>query len=230
MAGPPMANATGSSTRPPSGRVRLRRNWQRGEYDRESIDAILDAMPACSVGYVFDGQPYVTSTMQWREKDHVYWHGSSASRMLRAVDSAAVCLTVSILDGFVLARSGFNHSTNYRSAMLLGTAQRVVKAVDKEARLREMVEGLFPGRWDMLRPATAKEVKATTVMGMRIDEASAKIRAGPPMDDEEDANLPVWAGIIPVEMSVREPLADPRCPEGVAPPRHVLDFRLDREG
>lgn len=223
-----MARESASSQgKPRSDRVRLRRFHKRGKYDRESLNRILDAIPVCSVGYVFDGQPYVTPTLQWREGDHVYWHGSSASRMLRAVESAEVCLTVYALDGFVMARSGFHHSTNYRSAMLLGTAHKVEDLADKEARMREMVEGLFPGRWDGLRAVSKKELQSTTVMGMPIDEASAKIRTGPPADDEEDYQLPIWGGVIPVRMVVDEPVPDPRNLQEVNPPQHVLDFRLD---
>ena len=214
------------SSPPASDRVRLRRRHDRGGYDATTIYPILDAMPLCSVGYVFDGQPYVTPTLQWREGDRVYWHGSSASRMLRAVDEAQVCVTVAILDGFVLARSGFHHSINYRSAMLLGTARKVSDPDEKAARLKIFVDGAFPGRWDMLRPATDQEIKATTVMSMSIGEASSKIRTGPPGDDEEDYALPIWAGVIPVRMSVSNPVPDPRNIEGVEPPGHVLDFRL----
>ncbi len=211
---------------PPSERVRLRRRRNRGGYDATTIYPILDAMPMCSVGYVFDGQPYVTPTLQWREGDHIYWHGSSASRMLRAVETAEVCLTVAILDGFVMARSGFHHSTNYRSVMMLGTASKVANSDDKEARLKSLVEGLFPGRWDLLRPPTAKEMRATTVMTMPIDEASSKIRSGPPDDAKEDYALPIWGGVIPVRMEVAEPVPDPRNLSGLGPPDHILDFRL----
>ena len=211
---------------PATDRVRLRRRHDRGGYDATTIHPILDAMPLCSVGYVFDGQPYVTPTLQWREGNRLYWHGSSASRMLRAVEEAEVCVTVAILDGFVLARSGFHHSINYRSVMMLGTARRVADPDQKEARLKTFVEGSFPGRWDMLRPATGQEMKATTVMTMPIDEASSKIRMGPPGDEEEDYSLPIWAGVIPVRMAVSHPVPDPRNLEGVAPPDHVLDFRL----
>ncbi len=214
------------STPPPGNRVRLRRRRDRGGYDASTIYPILDATPMCSVGYVFDGQPYVTPTLQWREGDRIYWHGSSASRMLRTVESAEVCLTVAILDGFVMARSGFNHSTNYRSVMMLGTARKVTGREEKEARLKTFVEGLFPGRWDLLRPPTSKEMRATMVMTMPIDEASSKIRSGPPGDDEADYALPVWGGVIPVRMAVLEPVPDPRNPGGVGPPDHVLGFRL----
>ena len=214
------------SSPPATDRVRLRRRHDRGGYDATTIYPILDAMPLCSVGYVFDGQPYVTPTLQWREGDRVYWHGSSASRMLRAVEEAQVCLTVAILDGFVLARSGFHHSINYRSAMILGTARKVSDPDEKEARLRAFVDGLMPGRWDALRPATEQEIKATTVMSMPLDEASSKIRTGPPGDEEEDYALPIWAGVIPVRTEVLAPEPDPRNMQGLAPPDHVLNFRL----
>ena len=210
----------------PTDRVRLRRLHERGRYDAATIHAILDAMPMCTVGYVVDGQPYVTPTMQWREGDHVYWHGSSASRMLRAAEGAEVCLTVSILDGFVLARSGFHHSANFRSVMLLGRARKISDLEEKTERLHAFVEGLFPGRWDSLRPATGQEMKATTVLTMPIDEASAKIRTGQPVDDEEDYALPIWAGVIPVRTQVLAPEADPKNLPAVAQPDHVADFDI----
>ena len=210
----------------PSARVRLRRLYGRGRYDAATIYAILDAMPMCSVGYVFDGHPYVTATLQWREDERVYWHGSSASQMLRAVDQAKVCVNVSILDGFVMARSGFHHSTNYRSVMLFGTATKVADPDEKEARLKAFVEMQFPGRWGILRPPSAQELKATTVMSLPIREASAKIRTGPPIDDEEDYALPIWAGVIPVKVEVLPPEPDPRNLEGVAAPDHVRAFRF----
>ena len=211
---------------PATDRVRLRRRHDRGGYDAATIYPILDAMPLCSVGYVFEGQPYVTPTLQWREGGHVYWHGSSASRMLRAVDTAEVCVTAAILDGFVMARSGFHHSINYRSVMMLGTARRVSDPGEKEARLKAFVDGSFPGRWDMLRPASGQELTATTVMTMPIDEASSKIRTGPPGDDEEDYALPIWAGVVPVRMEVGNPVPDPRNMEGLEPPDHILNFHL----
>jgi hypothetical protein len=215
------------TTPPPSDRVRLRRRHERGGYDATTLYPILDAMPMCSVGYVFDGHPYVTPTLQWREGGDVYWHGSSASRMLQTVDTAEVCLTVAILDGFVMARSGFHHSTNYRSVMLLGTARKVSDPDEKEARLKTFVDGNFPGRWDILRPPLAQEMKGTTVLTMPIREASSKVRTGPPKDDDEDYALPIWAGVIPVRMEVLDPVPDPRNLEGVEPPDHILNFRLD---
>lgn len=213
------------TAKPHSDRVRLRRANERGSYDRDTLHAVLDATPICTVGYVIDGAPYVTPTMHWREGDHLYWHGSSASRMLRKSAGAQVCLTVQCLDGFVMARSAFHHSVNYRSAMVMGTAFAVEDA-EKEARLKAFVDGLFPGRWDILRPVTAQEMKATTVLGMKIEEASAKIRSGPPKDDDADYALPIWAGVIPVELRVRPVVDDPRNLPGLVPPAHVTGFGL----
>ncbi len=210
----------------PSERVRVKRLHERGKYDLQTVHAILDSMPLCHVGYVFDGQPYVTPTLQWREGDRVFWHGSSASRMLRTVDEADVCLTVSILDGFVMARSAFHHSANYRSAMILGKARKVTDQQEAEASLRSFVDGLFPGRWDMLRPMSAQEFKATSVLSMDLTEASAKVRTGMPVDDEEDYALPIWAGVIPIRMEVLPPQSDPRNLDGVEPPEHVQQFQI----
>ncbi len=205
-------------------RTRLRRMHQRGHYDHETIYQVLDAARQCSVGYIFNGAPYVTPTIHWREGNRVYWHGSSASQMLRRSTGAEVCLTVSLLDGYVMARSGMNHSVNTRSAMLFGQAQKVADE-DKEAKLKIMVEGLFPGRWNMLRPATPQEIRATTVLSMEIDEGSAKIRTGPPGDDEDDYALPIWAGVIPVRTVIGAPVDDPRNLPDMTPPDHVTAFR-----
>lgn len=209
---------------PPSDRTRLRRSHERGSYDKETLYGILDATPQCFVGYVIDGSPYVTPTLHWREGNHIYWHGSSASRALRASTQAEVCLTVSILDGFVMARSGFHHSVNSRSVMLFGTAHKIAEEA-KEAKLGTFIEGLFPGRSEILRPNTAQELKATTILSLEINEASAKIRTGPPKDEGEDYSLPIWAGEIPVTMQVGRLIDDPRNIEGIAPPDHVTKFR-----
>ena len=206
---------------------RLRRYHHRGHFDRQTINGILDAQPMCSVGYVIDGHPYVTPTFQWREGNWVYWHGSSASRALRHAKNADVCLTVSILDGFVLARSGMNHSANTRSVMLFGQAQKVDDPAEKTAKLRSFVNGLFPGRYDTLRPDYAQDLKATMVLGMDITEGSAKVRTGGPDDDEEDYALPIWAGVIPVTNHIGTPIPDPRNRADVELPDHVRDFRLD---
>lgn len=208
----------------PSERVRVKRLHERGHYDAPTVHAILDAMPVCHVGYVFNGAPYVTPTLQWREGGHIYWHGSSASRMLEAVDEAQVCVTVTIIDGFVMARSAFHHSANYRSVMVLGTARKITDAGEKEVRLRNFVNGMFPGRWDILRPMNAQEIKATTVLTLPLSEASAKIRTGSPKDDEEDYALPIWAGVIPLSMTAGAPIADERNLPGVSPPAHVTSF------
>ncbi len=160
----------GKSPGQPSERTRLERIHERGTYDRKNIDAILDATPLCHVGYLLDGAPIVTPTLQWREDDHVYWHGSSASRMLRKSADTEVCLTVSLLDGLVLARSGFHHSVNFGSVMLLAEAKLVQGPKEKAARLKTFVDGIFPGRWEELRPLTAQELKATTVLSMPISE------------------------------------------------------------
>jgi uncharacterized protein len=209
----------------PSDLTRLRRMNKRAHYDEVTVHAILDAQPLCTVGYVFDGQPVVTPTLQWREGSHVYWHGSSASRMLESSEGTKVCLNVTIFDGMVMARSAFNHSCNYRSVMAFGTAYKVELAADKEARLKVMVEHYFPGRWDILRPLTGKELKATTVLGMELSEVSAKIRSGPPGDDEEDYALPIWAGVIPFHTQVDAPVPCPRLLPETVMPEHVKSYR-----
>ncbi len=208
-------------------KTRLRRSHQRGHFDRATIYGILDAQPMCNVGYVIDGHPYVTPTFQWREGNRVYWHGSSASRALRNAKDAEVCLTVSILDGFVLARSGMHHSANTRSVMLFGKATKVEDPAEKLAKLGRFVNGLFPGRYDTLRPDHAQDLKATMVLGMDITEASAKVRTGHPSDDEEDYALPIWAGVIPVTTQIGEPIPDPRNLDGVELPDHVRNFKLE---
>jgi uncharacterized protein len=209
----------------PSELTRVRRNHKRAHYDEATIHPILDAQPMCTVGYVFNGQPVVTPTLQWREGNHIYWHGSSASRMLENCEEAKVCVNVTIFDGFVMARSAFNHSCNYRSVMAFGTAFKVKEAAEKEVRLKVFVEALWPGRWDMLRAVTAKEVKATTVLGLELDEVSAKVRSGPPGDDEEDYALPIWAGVIPLQTVTGEVVPCPRLMPGVAMPQHISNFR-----
>ena len=207
-------------------RVRLRRAHQRGAFDRKTIYSILDAMPLCHVGYQMKDAPVVTPTFQWREGDYIYWHGSSASRGLKAAQGHQVCLTVTLLDGFVMARSALHHSANYRSVMLFGEATLVEDPDEKSKKLRAFVESLFPGRSDLLRPNTDQEEKATSILGMPIDEGSAKIRTGGPNDDEEDYALPIWAGVIPISMTVGEPEDDPRNLPGVTPPEHTRSLKL----
>ncbi len=211
----------------PTPRTRLKRANKRGSYDRETVYAILDAGLLCHIGYVVDGQPFVTPTCHWRDGNRVYWHGSSASRMIRNQrDGIPVCLTVSHLDGLVMARSGFHHSVNYRSVMMLGQAEVVEGRDAKEQALEVMMERIAPGRWGELRPATTQEIKGTTVLAMEIDEVSAKVRAGDPVDDEPDYDLDVWAGVIPITTKIGKPISDPRLKKGIEVPGNVKKFRL----
>ena len=202
---------------PPTERSRVRRSPKRGTHARADVHAILDATPLCHVGYVIGGAPYVTPTMHWREGERLFWHGSAASRFLKQVDATSVCLTCSLMDGYVLARSAFNHSVNYRSAMVFGTAHRLEDAAEKTEALRSFTDGLFPGRWETLRPMTPQELKATSVLWMDIDEASAKVRAAPPGDPEE-AEVPVWAGVLPMRMALHAAEPAPELPAGIALP------------
>jgi len=203
---------------PPTDRTRVRRVPGRGRYDRATIDAIIDAAIVGHVGWVDDGQPFVTPTSVWRQGDRLYWHGSRASRMLRATDGRPVCLTVTHLDALVLARSGFNHSVNYRSVMVLGTAHLVTDDAEAEAALEAFVEHLYPGRWAELRPMTPKDRKATSVMWMDLSEASAKIRAETNHDDPGDEAWPTWAGVIPLHTVAGTPQPDPTLAPGIEVP------------
>ncbi len=211
----------------PTPRTRIKRQHERARYDKRAIYAVLDAEFICHVGYVLDGQPFVTPTSYWRDGDRLYWHGSSASRMLRHFErGASACLTVTHCDGLVLARSGFHSSINYRSAMAFGTARAVEGEAAKRAALEAFVERLTPGRWRELRPVTAQEIKATTVIAMDIDDAVAKVRTGPPSDDEDDYGLDVWAGVLPFAVAVGKPEPDPRLKPGVPTPDYLKDWRL----
>ena len=206
----------------PTARSRAKRVHKRASYDHASVYAILDATPLCHVGYVIDGQPYVTPTVKWREGNRLFWHGSSASRMLRQVkEGIAVCLTVTCFDGLVLARSPFHHSANYRAVMAFGRAQALRGREEKERALEYFMDGLYPGRWKEVRPNTDKELKATTVVWMEIEEASAKVRTGPPVDDEEDYALDCWAGVLPLSVQYGAPVADERLKPGVAMPDYL---------
>ena len=204
---------TATEAFPVSDRNRIKRMHERGTYDKAAVFAILDAGLLCHVAYVLDGQPFCTPTLFWREDDILYWHGSSASRMLRHLKAGTpACLTVSHLDGLVLARSGFHHSANYRSAMCFGTARMIEDADEKRRALENVVDRFYPGRTRTLRPIDPQEFKATTVIRMRIDEASAKVRAKTVADDEEDYALPLWAGVIPVAY-------DDRCGGALSAPQ-----------
>lgn len=211
---------TPAAAYPITGRNRVRRRHDRGRYDHASVHAILDSAVLCHVAYVVDGQPYGTPTLFWRDGTRLYWHGSSASRMLRAQEAGVpVCLTVAHLDGLVMARTGFNHSANYRSAMCFGHA-RLVEGEAKLAALHAMIERFYPGRDAVLRPFTAQEIKATTVIGMEIEDAAAKVRAAGNVDEPEDLDNPSWAGVIPVSTIIGQPEPCPRNPD--APDRTGL--------
>jgi nitroimidazol reductase NimA-like FMN-containing flavoprotein (pyridoxamine 5'-phosphate oxidase superfamily) len=206
----------------PSERTRVKRLPDRGAYDRDTIYRIIDASLTCHVGYVVDGQPYVTPTAHWRRDDHVYWHGSAASRMLRAQSTAVpVCFTVTLLDGIVLARSAFHHSMNYRSVMALGVAERVDPPDEKLAALRDFVERVAPGRWREVRPPSETELKATSLLRLRLDEASAKLRTGPALDDEADYALPCWAGVVPLALQAGAAQPDARLAPGTPAPAYL---------
>ena len=206
-------------------RTNLVRNPTRADYDRDVVNQIIDATPLCHVSYIIDGRPYVTPTLQWREGDTIYWHGSSASRFLRQIVGKDVCMAITHFDGLVLARSAFHHSINYRSVMLFGEATKI-EDYEKNELLHNFVENLIPGRWENLRQMTDQEAKATTVFSMPIDEGSAKVRSGPPVDDDDDYSLPIWAGVLPLSQVLQEPVPDPKNLDGLEVPTHVLDFKI----
>lgn len=210
----------------PSDRTQVKRyNWL-AKYDQETIYAILDAMPHCHVAYVHEGKPVVTPTMQWRDGDRIFWHGSAASRMMRVTESHDVCLCVSLIDGLVLARSAYNYNLNHRSVMVFGVAKCVTDPDEKYEQLKRFVNHIVPNQWDRLRPVNDRELKATTVMSMSLAEASAKLRTGHTEDDEADYDFPVWCGIVPVSLRVDPPIADPRNLPGVEMPDDVLKFGI----
>jgi len=209
----------------PSARTRVVREAERGVYDRAAVYEILDAGFLCHVGFVVDGQPFVIPTSYGRAGDQLYVHGSAASRMLRQLDQGVpVCLTVTLLDGLVLARSVFNHSMNYRSVVVLGTAAAVVDPEEKLEALRRIAEHILPGRWAESRQPTAKELKATLVMRLPIDEFSAKVRQGPPVDDPEDYTFPVWAGVVPLNMVAGKPIPDARLDPAYPVPSYAENY------
>ena len=203
----------------------MKRLPARGHYDRETIDSILDEGFICHVGFDLDGQPYVIPTGYARVGDDVYIHGSSASRMLRNISQGInVCVTVTLIDGLVLARSAFHHSMNYRSVVILGKAELVSDAGEKNKALEALTEHIVPGRWDVVRWPTELELKATTVLKLVIDEASAKIRTGGPIDDEEDYTMDVWAGVLPLDLRAGTPIADDRLDDSIALPKYVEEY------
>jgi nitroimidazol reductase NimA-like FMN-containing flavoprotein (pyridoxamine 5'-phosphate oxidase superfamily) len=213
----------------PTARTRVVREAQRGAYDRDTVYRILDEGFLCHVGFVVDGQPFVIPTSYGRKDATLYIHGSAASRMLRQMtDGIAVCITVTLLDGLVLARSVFNHSMNYRSVVILGKATLVDDPEEKLAALRILSEHILPGRWDDARQPNERELKATSVLRVPIEEFSAKVRTGPPKDDEEDYSFPTWAGVVPLEMKVGKPIDDARLLSGREAPEYARNYTRKR--
>ncbi len=210
---------------PRTPRTTLKRLPKRGSHDREVINQILDEGFICHVGFVLDGQPVVIPTGYARVDNQLIIHGSQASRMLRNVGKGIdVCVTVTLIDGLVLARSAFHHSMNYRSVVVFGNASVIDDREEKIAALTALSEHIIRGRWKEVREPNEAELQQTTVLTMPIDEASAKIRTGPPLDDEEDYALPIWAGVLPLQLSIGEPLPDPRLPENMDVPECVRNY------
>ena len=209
-----------------SDRTRVVREANRAVYDREAIYKILDEGFVCHVGFAAEGQPFVIPTMFARVGDAIYFHGSAASRMLRgAADGLPVCITVTLLDGLVLARSVFNHSMNYRSVVALGTATLISEPAEKLAALRAFTEKLIPGRWEDARQPNEQELKATSILKLPLTEVSAKVRTGDVEDDAPDYALPVWAGIIPLRLVADAAFRDERCDASIPTPAYAAHFR-----
>jgi uncharacterized protein len=207
-------------------RTQLRRLPKRGSHESETIHAILDAGFLAHVGFQVNGQPFVIPTLYGREEDKLYLHGSAASRMLGELETGiTACVNVTLVDGLVLARSAFHHSMNYRSVVAFGVAHEIKDPEEKTRALRVVSEHLLAGRWNDVRMPTTKELKATSVLEFSIEEASAKVRQGPPLDDEEDYALPIWAGVLPVQLEAKAAIPDPRLLDGVAAPEYLRHFR-----
>jgi len=214
---------------PKTDRTTLKRLPKRGVYDRALVYSILDEAFICHVGFAVEGQLFVIPTGYARVDDHLYIHGSQISRMLRTLAGGIdVCVTVTLLDGLVLARSAFHHSMNYRSVVVFGSASMVDDRAAKLAALRAFSEHVIPGRWDEVREPTEQELKATAVLSLSLEEASAKVRTGPPIDDEEDYALSVWAGVLPLTLTAGAPVPDPRLPDRIEISQSVREYRLPR--
>ena len=208
-------------------RTRVKRIPKRASYDREAIYSILDTALVCHVGFVLDGQPYVIPTLQVRIADRLYIHGSAASRMLgAAADGTPIAVTVTHIDGIVLARSAFHHSVNYRSVVILGSATLITDPQEKFAVMKGLIDHVAPGRWDHIRHPNEKELAATSVLSIPIVEASAKLRSGDPLDDEADYAMPIWAGQIPIVTKTLAPVADARLDSSTPMPAHVAGYAL----
>ena len=214
---------------PKTKRTTLKRLPKRGVYDRNSVYAILDEGFICHVGFAVDAIPVVIPTGYARVEDRLYIHGSQASRMLRTLSQGLdVCVTVTLIDGLVLARSAFHHSINYRSVVVFGKAALVEDTDDKSAALFAFSEHVIPGRWNDVREPTPEELTMTSVLVVELTEASAKVRTGPPLDDEEDYSLRIWAGVIPLQLTAGEAVNDPRLPENIEPPSYTKNYQRGR--
>jgi len=210
----------------PTPRTKVRRLSARGSYDRDVIHAILDEALVCHVGFVDEDQPVVIPTIHVRIGDRVYLHGSNASRMLvRLREGVPACVTVTLLDGLVLARSAFHHSMNYRSVVIFGRAEETKGREKKMEVFEKLVEHVVPGRWADARRPSDEEINATTLVSLPITEVSAKIRCGPASDDEQDYSLPIWAGVIPLELRAAPPLADEKLPTSILTPDYITAYR-----
>ena len=210
----------------PTKKTTLKRIPKRGNFDREVINSILDEAFICHVGFVADGQPYVIPTAYGRVGNDLYVHGSSASRLMRSLaDGIDICVTVTLIDGLVLARSAFHHSINYRSIVIIGNAEMVTGDEEKIKALEAFTEHLIPGRWNDVRPPTDLELKATIVLRLPINEASAKMRTGDPVDDEADYTLSVWAGVLPLALKAGEPIPDARLNPDSEPQEYVQRYK-----
>lgn len=218
-----------STSSAPTPRTRVIREPQRGVYDREAVNRILDEGFICHVGFSIDGQPFVIPTSYGRNEDVLYIHGSAASRMLRNASAGIpMCVTVTLLDGLVLARSIFNHSMNYRSVVVLGTGSAIEEREEKLKALRLLSEHIVPGRWNEVRQPNEKELKATTIIRLPIQEFSAKVREGPVIDDEEDYAFPVWAGVLPLNLVPGDATNDSRLAEGIELPEYIRNYSRSR--
>ncbi len=212
----------------PTARTKLKRLPRRGSYERKTVNRILDEGLVCHVGFVHEGAPVVIPTAYGRAGDRLYIHGAKASRMLNALRGGAqVCVTVTLLDGLVLARSAFHHSMNYRSVVIFGAVSAIEDPAEKTEALRCFTEHIVKGRWSEVREPTRAELDATIVLALPLEEASAKVRTGPPVDDEEDYQLPVWAGVLELKTTAGELVPDPRLHDGAEPPPHLLHYRRD---
>jgi uncharacterized protein len=206
-------------------RTKVQRLPERGKYDRETVHAILDQGFVCHVGFVVDGQPFVIPTNYARVDETVYLHGSSASRMLKTLSGGVnVCVTVTHVDGLVLARAAFHHSVNYRSVVALGIAHLLEDPAEKMRALEAFTNHVMPGRWNDIRTPTEQELKATSVLALELGEVSAKVRVGPPKDDAEDYSLPIWAGVLPLTVVPGTPIDDPKLMAGLSVPANVRGY------